>query len=213
MQRPFLAFSMSGIGLRQLLPPHFHRPSLRTRITSYNVCYTKLLREGEISNFATPASGHWYFSLKDETAQIRAVMFRAQSRLTAFKPDNGLKIICRGRVSLYPQRGELQLIVDAMEPKGVGSLQLAFEQLKQRLSAEGLFDPSKKRALPPFPKTIGVVTSATGAAIHDILTVLRRRAAGVRVLLRPVRVQGVITSYSIHYTKLYEASAKPSRSH
>lgn len=146
--------------------------------------------EGEISNFATPASGHWYFSLKDETAQIRAVMFRAQSRLTAFKPDNGLKIICRGRVSLYPQRGELQLIVDAMEPKGVGSLQLAFEQLKQRLSAEGLFDPSKKRALPPFPKTIGVVTSATGAAIHDILTVLRRRAAGVRVLLRPVRVQG-----------------------
>ena len=146
--------------------------------------------EGEISNFATPASGHWYFSLKDENAQIRAVMFRVQSRLLSFLPENGMKVVCRGRVSLYPQRGELQLIVDALEPKGIGSLQLAFEQLKQKLSAEGLFDLSHKHPLPPFPKTIGVVTSGTGAAIHDILTVLRRRAAGIRVILRPVRVQG-----------------------
>jgi exodeoxyribonuclease VII large subunit len=152
--------------------------------------FVQVLVEGEISNFSTPASGHCYFSLKDANAQLRSVMFRSQSRLLGFTPQNGMQVICRGRVTLYTQRGELQLVVESLEPKGVGSLQLAFEQLKARLAAEGLFDLGRKRPLPAFPETVGVVTSATGAAIHDILTVLRRRGAGVRVLLRPVRVQG-----------------------
>lgn len=152
--------------------------------------FVQVLVEGEISNFSTPASGHWYFSLKDAEAQMRAVMFRAQSRLLRFVPKNGTQVICSGRVTLYAQRGELQLVVESLEPKGVGSLQLAFEQLKHKLAAEGLFADERKRPLPAFPRTVGVVTSATGAAIHDILNVLRRRGAGVRVLLCPVRVQG-----------------------
>ena len=146
--------------------------------------------EGEISNFTPASSGHWYFSLKDENAQIRCIMFRAQARALVFRPENGTRVLCCGRVSLYTQRGDIQLIVEAMEAKGLGNLQLAFEQLKQKLMAEGLFDSHRKRPLPPFPQTIGVVTSATGAAIHDILSVLRRRGVGLRVLLRPVRVQG-----------------------
>jgi exodeoxyribonuclease VII large subunit len=146
--------------------------------------------EGELSNFAAPASGHWYFSLKDDAAQLRSVMFRTQNRMVPFMPENGLQVVCRGRVSVYSQRGELQLVVDEVEPLGAGRLQLAFEQLKARLGAEGLFAPERKRVLPPHPTVIGVVTSATGAAIHDILNVLRRRAPGLRVLLRPVRVQG-----------------------
>jgi exodeoxyribonuclease VII large subunit len=146
--------------------------------------------EGELSNFAAPASGHWYFSLKDDAAQLRSVMFRTQNRVVPFMPENGLQVVCRGRVSVYSQRGELQLVVDEVEPLGAGRLQLAFEQLKARLGAEGLFAPERKRVLPPHPTVIGVVTSATGAAIHDILNVLRRRAPGLRVLLRPVRVQG-----------------------
>lgn len=146
--------------------------------------------EGEISNFSTPASGHSYFCLKDENCQIRAVLFRPQARLLRFRPENGMHVVAAGRLSLYPQRGEVQFIVDRLEPQGVGSLQVAFEQLKARLAAEGLFDPARKRPLPSFPRTVGVVTSASGAAIHDILNVLRRRHAGVRILLRPVRVQG-----------------------
>jgi exodeoxyribonuclease VII large subunit len=152
--------------------------------------FVQVLVEGEISNFSAPASGHIYFSLKDEHAQIRAVMFRSQARLLKFRPESGMGVFVTGRVTLYPQRGELQLVVEALEPRGIGSLQLAFEQLKAKLAGEGLFDPERKRPLPPFPRTIGVVTSATGAAIQDILQVLRRRGAGVRVLLRPVRVQG-----------------------
>lgn len=146
--------------------------------------------EGELSNFSIPASGHWYFSLKDAEAQVRAVMFRAQNRLLRFTPENGMRVVCRGRLSLYPQRGEIQLIVEGLEPRGVGGLQLAFEQLKNRLAVEGLFAAERKRSLPAFPRVVGIVTSATGAAIHDIIQVLRRRGAGVRVLLRPVRVQG-----------------------
>lgn len=146
--------------------------------------------EGEISNFATPASGHWYFSLKDERAQLRAVMFRSQNRLLRFRPENGMKVICTGRVSLYTQRGELQLVAEAMEPCGIGGLQVAFDQLKEKLSAEGLFAAASKQPLPAFPATVGVVTSATGAAIHDVLNVLRRRCPGIRVILRPVLVQG-----------------------
>ena len=152
--------------------------------------FMQVLILGEIANFSAPASGHFYLSLKDDNAQLRAVMFRTQNRLLRFRPENGMQVLCAGRVSLYSQRGELQVVVDHMEPQGQGALQVAFEQLKARLAAEGLFDAARKRPLPTFPRTIGVVTSATGAAIHDILQVLRRRGAGVRVLLRPVRVQG-----------------------
>ena len=146
--------------------------------------------EGEVSNLTTASSGHCYFSLKDDRAQIRGVLFRPQARLLRFRPENGLKVLVVGRVSLYPQRGELQLIVETMEPAGVGRLHIAFGQLKTKLEAEGLFSPERKRPLPPYPRTIAVVTSPTGAAIHDILQVLRRRAAGIRVVLCPTRVQG-----------------------
>ena len=152
--------------------------------------FAQVLVEGEISNFSAPASGHFYFSLKDEQAQLRVVMFRPQNRLLPFRPENGQHVVVSGRLSLYAQRGEVQLVAEAIEPMGVGSLQVAFEQLKARLAAEGLFAAERKRSLPSFPRTIGVVTSATGAAIRDILKVLRHREAGVRVLLRPVRVQG-----------------------
>lgn len=146
--------------------------------------------EGEISNFSIPASGHYYFTLKESDAQLRTVMFRAHNRLLRFVPENGLKVVCHGRVSVYPQRGELQFIAEGMEPCGVGGLQLAFEQLKERLAAEGLFAAAVKRPLPPHPETVGIVTSATGAALQDILQILRRRGAGVRILLAPVKVQG-----------------------
>jgi exodeoxyribonuclease VII large subunit len=152
--------------------------------------FAQVLVEGEISNFSVPASGHFYFSLKDDGAQLRAVMFRSQARLLVFRPENGMRVILSGRVSLYPQRGEVQLVAETIEPRGIGSLQVAFEQLKNKLAGEGLFAEARKRPLPTFPRTIGVVTSATGAAIHDIVNVLRRRGAGLRLLLRPVRVQG-----------------------
>lgn len=152
--------------------------------------FVDVLVEGEISNFARPSSGHCYFTLKDDRGQLRCAMFRPQARLLKFAPQSGMKVICRGRASVYPQRGELQLVVEKVEPSGIGELQLAFEQLKQRLAAEGLFADERKQILPEFPRTIGVVTSPSGAAIHDILTVLRRRAAGVSLLLCPVRVQG-----------------------
>ncbi len=146
--------------------------------------------EGEISNFSIPASGHYYFTLKESDAQLRTVMFRAHNRLLRFVPENGLKVVCRGRVSVYPQRGELQFIVEGIEPCGVGGLQLAFEQLKERLATEGLFASEVKRPLPLHPETVGIVTSATGAALQDILQILRRRGAGVRILLAAVKVQG-----------------------
>ena len=152
--------------------------------------FAQVLVEGEISNFSVPASGHFYFSLKDESAQLRAVMFRTQARRLPFRPENGMRVILSGRVSLNSQRGEVQLITETLEPRGVGSLQVAFEQLKNKLAGEGLFAEARKRPLPTFPRTVGVVTSATGAAIHDIVNVLRRRGAGLRVVLRPVRVQG-----------------------
>jgi exodeoxyribonuclease VII large subunit len=152
--------------------------------------FVEVVVTGEMANFSAPSSGHYYFALKDDQAQLRGVMFRSNNRALHFTPENGMEVVCRGRVSLYPQRGELQLIVDFMEPLGVGSWQVAFDQLKQKLAAEGLFESGRKRSLPPFPRTIGVVTSPTGAAIHDILNVLRRRGSGLRVLLCPVRVQG-----------------------
>jgi len=145
---------------------------------------------GEISNFKVPPSGHCYFSLKDADSQISAVMFRQASMRVPFRPQDGMDVIIRGRVSLYTVRGTLQLYVETMEPRGLGSLQLAFEQLKQRLAAEGLFAEDRKRPLPFVPRAVGLVTARTGAVIHDLLVVLRSRFPAVRIVLRPVRVQG-----------------------
>lgn len=146
--------------------------------------------EGEVSNLAMPASGHLYFTLKDAGAQIRCVMFRASARALKFRPRDGMGLIVRGRITLYEQRGDYQLLVEYLEPQGMGALQLAFIQLKEKLAKEGLFAEERKRSIPSLPQRIGVVTSATGAAIHDILTVLNRRFANVEILLRPVKVQG-----------------------
>jgi exodeoxyribonuclease VII large subunit len=146
--------------------------------------------QGEISNLARPASGHMYFSLKDRSSQVRCAMFKGRNRLLRFAPDNGLEVLVRGVVSLYEGRGEFQLIVEEMEPAGEGALQRAFAELKQRLFEEGLFDAARKQPLPPYPRTIGVVTSPTGAAIRDILTVLKRRYPAATVIIYPVPVQG-----------------------
>jgi exodeoxyribonuclease VII large subunit len=146
--------------------------------------------EGEISNLRLPGSGHLYFTLKDDKAQIRAVMFRLQNRLLKFNPQDGLQVIGYGRITVYEPRGDYQLLLDYLEPKGLGALQLAFEQLKEKLAAEGLFDSERKRPIPHLPQRIGIVTSPTGAAIRDILHIIDRRFANVQVLLYPVRVQG-----------------------
>jgi exodeoxyribonuclease VII large subunit len=146
--------------------------------------------EGEVSNFRRHSSGHWYFTLKDEGAMLRCASFRMQNRLIRFTPEDGLTIRAHGRLSLYEARGEYQLIAEYMEPVGVGALQLAFEQLKRRLAAEGLFDIERKRPLPALPRRIGVVTSPTGAAVRDILRILKRRNEAVSILIAPVRVQG-----------------------
>ncbi len=146
--------------------------------------------EGEVSNLATPSSGHCYFTLKDSGAQVRCVMFRASSRALKFRLQNGMALIIKGRVSVYDQRGEYQLVVEYMEPKGIGALQLAFIQLKEKLAKEGLFDEARKKPLPLLPNRIGIITSATGAAIHDIMKILRRRYVNVELLICPVKVQG-----------------------
>lgn len=146
--------------------------------------------EGEISNLSQPASGHIYLTLKDEQAQIRAAMFRGNNRRLGFTPRNGVKVLVRGRLSLYTARGDYQLIIDHMEEAGLGALQRAFEQLKQRLQAEGLFAPERKRPLPAVPRHIAVITSPTGAAIRDILSVLARRCPLIPVTVLPVAVQG-----------------------
>jgi exodeoxyribonuclease VII large subunit len=144
----------------------------------------------EISNFRVPPSGHLYFTLKDEKSQIAAVMFRRQGQTLSFQPENGMEVLCFGRVSLYPVRGDLQFYVETMEPRGRGALQLAFEQLKQKLWAEGLFAAERKRALPLLPESIGIVTSIQGAAIRDMLRILSDRFPDRRVVIRPVKVQG-----------------------
>lgn len=146
---------------------------------------------GEITNLARPASGHWYFTLKDDTAQIRCAMFRNRNRKLRFTPDNGIKVQARGRVSLYEPRGDYQFIVEECEPAGKGELQRAFEQLKQRLWNEGLFEEQYKKPLPSFPKTVGIITSPTGAAIRDILNVLKRRFPILNIIIYPVPVQGI----------------------
>jgi exodeoxyribonuclease VII large subunit len=146
--------------------------------------------EGEVSNCRPHASGHVYFTLKDDRATLRAVLFRGQARLLRFRLEDGQRLVCRGRVEIYAARGEYQLIVDTAEPRGAGALALAFEQVKTRLAAEGLFDAARKRPIPRCPGTVAVVTSPTGAALQDILNVLGRRAPGLGVRIVPVRVQG-----------------------
>jgi exodeoxyribonuclease VII large subunit len=152
--------------------------------------FGSLWLEAEISNFARPSSGHWYFSLKDAAAQVRCAMFRQRNMLAAFTPRDGQKVLVRARIGLYEPRGEYQLLVDHMEDAGLGALKRQFEELSAKLAAEGLFAVERKRALPALPKRIGVITSPTGAAIRDILHVLARRFPAASVLIYPVPVQG-----------------------
>ena len=152
--------------------------------------FASVLIEGEVSNFIKHSSGHWYFTLKDSGAQIGACCFKTANRYIRFRVENGISVRVRGRISVYEPQGKYQFIAEMIEPVGVGALQLAFEQLKRKLELEGLFDPSRKRPLPMLPRTVGVVTSPTGAAIRDILNILKRRNRSVHVLLAPVKVQG-----------------------
>jgi exodeoxyribonuclease VII large subunit len=152
--------------------------------------YPSVWVQGEISNFRTAPSGHSYFTLKDDSAQIRCVMFKLQSRFLKFRLEEGLSVAAWGRLSVYSARGEYQLILDTMEPLGLGSLMLAFEQMKRKLAAEGLFDEDRKKPLPTFPKTVGLVTSARGAAVRDMIRIINRRFPGVHILLSPATVQG-----------------------
>src|SRR5437868_14296855 len=152
--------------------------------------YTDVFVEGEISNYRPAESGHLYFTLKEDGAQMRVVMFRSQARLLKFKPADGMAVIARGRITIYEGRGELQLVAEYLEPKGAGALQIAFEQLKQKLAAEGLFDASRKKPIPVLPRCIGIVTSPRGAAIQDMLNILRRRHSDAQVMIYPAQVQG-----------------------
>jgi exodeoxyribonuclease VII large subunit len=152
--------------------------------------YSDAWVEGEISNFRAPDSGHLYFTLKDGNSQIRVVMFSSRSRLLRFRPTDGMQVVVRGRVTIYEDRGELQIAAEYIEPKGAGSLQVAFEQLKARLEAEGLFAADRKKAIPTLPARIGIVTSPQAAALRDILNILQRRHHSVNVLIYPAQVQG-----------------------
>jgi exodeoxyribonuclease VII large subunit len=172
--------------------PHVYTVSTLTAElkTLLEATYPSLWVEGEVSNFKHHASGHMYFTLKDATSQIRAVMFRAANRTLKFRPGDGLAVQVRASLGIYERRGEYQLYVEHMEPKGLGALQLAFEQLKARLAAEGLFDEARKREIPRLPRRIGIVTSPSGAAIQDMLNIIDRRFASVEILIYPARVQG-----------------------
>lgn len=160
--------------IRQLLEDNFHSVWLK----------------GEISNFRRYASGHFYFTLKDENAQIPAVMFRGRNRGLKFELEDGMSVVVHGRLTVYEVRGHYQIIIDQIKPDGVGALQIAFEQLKKKLAAEGLFDKDRKRPLPALPVRVGIVTSLHGAAVHDMVTVLTRRFPGIHIVIYPVRVQG-----------------------
>ena len=159
--------------------------------------YSDAWVEGEISNFRAPESGHLYFTLKDGNAQIRVVMFRSSARLLRLRPADGLQVVVRGRVTVYEDRGELQISAEYIEPKGAGSLQLAFEQLKAKLEAEGLFAPERKKPIPTLPSRIGIVTSAQAAALRDILNILQRRHHSVNVMIFPAQVQGDAAPYEV----------------
>jgi exodeoxyribonuclease VII large subunit len=152
--------------------------------------FSNLWVEGEVSNYHAAQSGHLYFTLKDAKAQVKCVCFRTQAMRLKFRPEDGLKLIVRGSISVYEPRGEYQIYVEHIEPSGVGALQLAFEQLKKRLEAEGLFDEARKKPLPLLPRRIGVVTSPRGAAVRDIIRILRRRFPNLHLIVYPVRVQG-----------------------
>ena len=159
--------------------------------------YSDAWVEGEISNFRAPESGHLYFTLKDGSSQIRVVMFRSSARLLRFRPADGLEVVVRGRVTIYEDRGELQISAEYIEPQGAGSLQLVFEQLKAKLEAEGLFAAERKKPIPSLPSRIGIVTSAQAAALRDILNILERRHHSVNVLIYPAQVQGESASHEI----------------
>ncbi len=152
---------------------------------------------GEISNFSKSQAGHIYFTLKDESSVLRCAMFRGANQYLKFQPQNGQQVQCRGRIAIYEARGECQLVVEFLEPSGQGALQLAFEQLKEKLRKEGLFEPSRKRAIPFLPERIAVVSSPTGAVIHDIMTVLGRRCPQIQLVLYPIKVQGEGAAESI----------------
>jgi exodeoxyribonuclease VII large subunit len=180
---------------------NFEEPSTSRRIWPVHELVSQVLAlierqfgdvwvEGEISNYRPAPSGHVYFTLKDADAQLPVVLFRRQATLLRFRPEDGLHVLVRGRISVYEQRGQMQLVAETMEPVGAGSLQIAFEQLRERLKAEGLFDAARKRPLPAFPRTVGIVTSPTGAVLRDFLNVVARRHSGLNVLLYPVSVQG-----------------------
>src|SRR5215218_7992760 len=146
--------------------------------------------EGEISNFKAAASGHWYFTVKDEGAQLHAKCFRGVNGRIRFRPSDGLQVRVRGRLSVYEPRGEYELIVEALDPVGAGALRVAYEQMRDRLAAEGVFDEDLKQELPLLPRRVGVVTSPTGAAVRDIIRTVERRTRTVSILLAPTRVQG-----------------------
>jgi exodeoxyribonuclease VII large subunit len=174
------------------VPPEVYTVS-RLNLEARNVLeghFETLWVEGEISNLARPRSGHIYFSLKDEHCQVRCAMFRMQNRRLDFGPADGMQVLVCGRVGIYPERGEFQLVAQYMEEAGAGALRRAYEALKRRLADEGLFDERHKRPLPPLPRCIGVVTSPTGAAVRDVLSVLRRRFAAIPIVVYPVPVQG-----------------------
>jgi exodeoxyribonuclease VII large subunit len=172
---------------RKVWSPRELMTALRTHLEQ---SFGDVWLQGEISNFKPADSGHLYFTLKDDAAQVRVVMFRLKAQLLRFRPENGMQVVARGRVTLYEQRGELQLMAEYLEPQGAGALQVAFEQLKAKLAAEGLFEQERKKLLPVLPRRIGVVTSPRGAAIQDILNILRRRHENVGVLIYPAQVQG-----------------------
>ncbi|WP_166836826.1 exodeoxyribonuclease VII large subunit [Rheinheimera pleomorphica] len=152
--------------------------------------FQTLWLQGEVSNFVAAASGHWYFSLKDSAAQVKCAMFKMANRNSTFRPQNGQQVLIRARISVYEPRGEYQLLAEFIEPAGAGLLKQQFEQLKAKLQGEGLFDPERKKALPAQVRRVGVITSPTGAAVRDIVTVLKRRAPGIEVIIYPSQVQG-----------------------
>jgi exodeoxyribonuclease VII large subunit len=164
--------------------------------------------EGEISNFRAQDSGHLYFTLKDTNSQLSAVMFRSQARLLRFRPENGMQVVVRGRVTIYEERGQLQIAAEYIEPKGAGALQVAFEQLKAKLEAEGLFDAASKKAIPALPARIGIVTSPQAAVLRDILNILRRRHHTTNILIFPAMVQGEMAPLEVSAGIVYFNKAK-----
>ena len=179
---------------RKVYPVRELVAAVRTQVER---AFTDVYVEGEISNYRAAESGHLYFTLKDGSAQLRVVMWRTQARLLRFRPENGLQIIARGRVTVYDERGDLQFQAEHLEPKGAGALQIAFEQLKAKLAAEGLFDPARKKLIPALPRRIGLVTSPRGAALQDVLNILRRRHESVNVLIYPAQVQGEVAASEV----------------